>query len=158
MANMVFPRFTDWVLRNGGLAAVDLRAVLLSVTTSVTGEPDAEFLDDFTTLAETDSPEHVRQDIPNVQLNYEARLRTELDSDQADFGVLNEGPSKLLVAGCLFYAHLGGGTDAENRPIEWVDTVAAGGPVFPYQLNGASVAVKPVGTGWVTYISEGTSL
>jgi hypothetical protein len=157
--NFPVPRTIDWLLRNGGFEIADLRILLCLESSSVQDEPDAEFLDDFTTLDECDAPEYARIDLASLALTYQAAtLRTELDTANPDWGVLNPGASGRKIRGAMTFLQLGAGTPATNRPFEWIDTMAPGGPIFPYQMTGSVFRIVVPTAGWTHLISKGASI
>lgn len=149
MANRTFFRTRHHFVTAGGLDTVDLRAALVMTNSTVFTDPDVTFLDDFTLLDECDAGAYARVDLASVALNVDvANDRLELASASADFGSLAIGPSGRDLAGVLLYAHLGGGTDAENRPLVALDQVASG-PVFPFTLTGGPVQIVVPSDGWL---------
>jgi len=150
MANFSFWKTNDWLARAGqSLATADLRVLLVMTNSTAPADVDAEFLDEIATLDECDAGAYARVDLASVGLTAnDTDDRSEVRSDDADWGALDVGVSGRDLKGALIYFHLGAGTDAENRPWIWYDTVASG-PIFPFTLNGGNVKLVEPATGWL---------
>lgn len=148
--NLRYRKTHLWLHQGQNLPALDLRALLVRVGSNVPTTTGATFLSDFTTLKECDAPEYVRKALTGEALTENAGAdRLEYDSADADWGTLSRGPSGESVAGMLLFFQLGGGTDAENRPLIWLDSMASG-PYFPYPLliGGGPFKILAPASGW----------
>lgn len=155
MANFSNWKTNDWLARAGqSLATADLRMALVMTNSSAPADVDAEFLDEIVTLDECDGTGYARIDLASVGLTAnDTDDRSEVRSADADFGALGVGVSGRALKGVLIYFQLGGGTEAENRPWLWYDSVASG-PVFPFTLNGGNVKLVEPATGWAHVLGQ----
>ena len=154
MANLRFRKTHLWLTQGNNPASQDLRALLVRVGSNVPTTPGATFLSDFTTLKEADAGGYSRKTLTGEALTENAGAdRLQFDSSDADFGTLSLGASGEDLAGFLLFFQLGGGTDAENRPFVYFDSMESG-PIFPYSLlvGGGPFKIVAPATGWVHFL------
>lgn len=136
MSNFIFPKFREAIaLQLLDLSSADWRVLAVMTNSDVLTRPEAEFIADFTTLAEFNGPGYSRVALTGeiVRVNVGA-LRVELDSDDIDFGVLAVG--SLPIKGLIIHTH--DTNDTLSRPAVWIDQTLSPGPHLPYTPIGVN--------------------
>lgn len=119
MATHVFNEWKQTILRDNLASGADIRIALLMTNTTADSEnDDIKFVDDITTLDESDGANYARKALANEIVNEDdTGDEAEFDADDVTWTALGAGTRE--IAGILVYKHVTDDTDSEV--IAWLE-------------------------------------
>jgi hypothetical protein len=140
VANFVYtPAKQKMAKGDADFDTLDVRAILVMTNTTADTDQDAANIAAIGTLDEFDGSGYSRPDLGASTITQDdANNRSEIDYADFTFGTA-VGAGTRQAAGIIIYVRVDG-TNANDWPVGWIDTVSTG-PTFPFSGNGGAINV-----------------